>query len=214
MLPARATHGPPGAAATAAPHFNGELGPDDPLDKLHQDRAAELITALFGRPEVLAANEGLDTEVRPVPAFSDANLRRLAVSAVDQILSVTPVSSDVFFADAVDDFDDETKIGSLFGTLFRMGYSGTVLAPPNLPPLRVFDFGRAFATTPGSSDTTVLANHDSRFQVAFKRVLTTEVFNVTAAGLFGHSPRARAAPFVPRDTLTLIKCHRARLFWC
>ena len=90
---------------------------------------------------------GLDTEVRPIPAFSDANLRRLAASAVDQILSVAPVSSDVFFADAVDDFDEETKLGALFGTLFRMGYSGTFLAPPNLPPLRVFDFVRERQTS-------------------------------------------------------------------
>ena len=197
MLPASAAHGPPGAAATAAPLFNGELGPDDPLDALHQGRAAALTAALFSRPEVFAADEGLDTEVRPVPAFSLAGIQRLAASVVDQILRIAPVSSEVFFADAVDDFDAETKVGALFGTLHRMGYSGTVLAPPNLPPLRRFDFARAFATTPGSSDTTVLANHDSRFQVAFKRVLTTEAFNLTAAGLFGHSPRARAVPVVP-----------------
>jgi len=47
------------------------------LDVLHQDRANELSTALFNRPEVLAADVGLDTEVRPIPAFSDANRRRL-----------------------------------------------------------------------------------------------------------------------------------------
>ena len=172
-------------------------GADDPLDVLHQDRANELSTALFNRPEVLAADVGLDTEVRPIPALSDANLWRLAASDVDQILSLAPVSSDIFFADAINDYDEATKLGALFGTLSRMGYSGTVLAPPNLPPLRAFDFVRAFATTSGSSDTTVLAHHDSRFQVALKRILTTEAFNVTAAGLFGHSPRARAAPLVP-----------------
>ena len=67
MLPASSAHGPPGAAAflgsagsaTAAPLFSGELGPDDPLDSLHQDRAAELTTALFSRPEVFGADEGL-----------------------------------------------------------------------------------------------------------------------------------------------------------
>ena len=64
---------------------------------------------------------GLDTEVRPIPAFSDANLRRLAASAVDQILSLAPVSSDIFFADAINDYDEATKLGALFGTLFRMG---------------------------------------------------------------------------------------------
>ena len=120
MQPANATNRPP-AEPAAASHFTGELGPDDPLDALHQDRATELITALFNRPEVLAADVGLDTEVRPIPAFSDANLRRLAASAVDQILSLAPVSSDIFFADAINDYDEATKLGALFGTLFRMG---------------------------------------------------------------------------------------------
>ena len=77
-------------------------------------RFRAFITALFNRPEVLAADVGLDTEVRPIPAFSDANLRRLAASAVDQILSVAPVSSDPFFADAVNDYDEETKLGAFY----------------------------------------------------------------------------------------------------
>ena len=80
---------------------------DDPWDTLHQGRAHGLIIALFSRPEVLADDAA---GVTASPRISDNNRRRLASSAVDQILGVPPLATETFFLDALADFDQDAKI--------------------------------------------------------------------------------------------------------